>query len=149
MVLRACLILAVCSMAGAAWAQQARSTPEGQLQAIREALIEKAMGANTRVSATSWINERGELMEASQFRTDMQVRGVRVLEYMGEQTPKAVVDRLNDAISKMASQPDVRQAWGKQGAVPLVMNPTVFEKYVQDDVAKWARVIKSANIKMD
>ncbi|MFM8346261.1 MAG: hypothetical protein ACKOB5_17455, partial [Betaproteobacteria bacterium] len=92
MVLRACLMLAVCSVAGAAWAQQARSAPEGQLQAIREALIEKAMGANTRVSATSWINERGELMEASQFRTDMQVRGVRVLEYMGEQTPKAVVD---------------------------------------------------------
>ena len=64
-------------------------------------------------------------------------------------TPKAVVDRLNDAISKMASQPDVRQAWGKQGAVPLVMNPAGFDKYVQDDVAKWARVIKSANIKMD
>jgi tripartite-type tricarboxylate transporter receptor subunit TctC len=64
-------------------------------------------------------------------------------------TPKAVVDRLNDAISKIASQPDVRQAWGKQGAVPLVMNPAAFDKYVQDDVAKWARVIKSANIKMD
>jgi tripartite-type tricarboxylate transporter receptor subunit TctC len=64
-------------------------------------------------------------------------------------TPKAVVDRLNDAISKIASQPEVRQAWGKQGAVPLVMNPAAFEKYVQDDVAKWARVIKSANIKMD
>ena len=64
-------------------------------------------------------------------------------------TPKAVVDRLNDAISKIASQPDVRQAWGKQGATPLVMNPGAFEKYVQDDVAKWARVIKSANIKMD
>ena len=64
-------------------------------------------------------------------------------------TPKAVVDRLNDAISKISSQPDVRQAWGKQGAAPLVMNPAVFDKYVQDDVAKWARVIKSANIKMD
>lgn len=64
-------------------------------------------------------------------------------------TPKAVVDRLNDAISKIASQPDVRQAWGKQGASPLVMSPAAFEKYVQDDVAKWARIIKSANIKMD
>lgn len=116
MVLRACLMLAVCSVAGAAWAQQARSTPEGQLQAIREALIEKAMGANTRVSATSWINERGELMEASQFRTDMQVRGVRVLEYMGEQTPKAVVDVA--AASKAdasAAQPVCRDP-GAQGS---------------------------------
>ena len=70
----------------------ARAPADAQLQAIRDALIEKAMGANTRVSATSWVNERGELMEASQFRTDMQVRGVRVLEYMGDQEPKAVVD---------------------------------------------------------
>jgi hypothetical protein len=25
----------------------------------------------------------------------------------------------------------------------------VFDKYIQDDVAKWAQVIRSANIKMD
>jgi hypothetical protein len=56
---------------------------------------------------------------------------------------------LRHAFEQFASQPDVRQAWGKQGATPLVMNPAAFEKYVQDDVAKWARVIKSANIKMD
>lgn len=71
-------------------AQAPRSPAEQQLQAIRDALIDKAMNAQTRVSATSWVNERGELMEASQFRTDMDVRGVRVLEYLGE-PPQAVV----------------------------------------------------------
>jgi len=25
----------------------------------------------------------------------------------------------------------------------------VFDKYIQDDVAKWAQVIRAANIKMD
>jgi len=90
--LRALLILVACCSVGATWAQQPRSSAETQLQAIRNALIEKAMGSNTRVSATSWINERGELMEASQFRTDMQVRGVRVVEYMGNESPTAVVD---------------------------------------------------------
>jgi len=64
-------------------------------------------------------------------------------------TPKAVVDKLNEAVSKIASQGDVRQLWAKQGAAPLVMNPAVFEKYLQDDIAKWAGVIKSANIKLD
>ena len=64
-------------------------------------------------------------------------------------TPKAVVDRLNDAVSKIANQPDVRQAWSRQGAVPLVMTPEVFDKYARDDIAKWARVIKTAGIKAD
>lgn len=64
-------------------------------------------------------------------------------------TPKAIIDKLNEAVSKIASQPDVKQAWGKQGATPMVMTPAVFEKYLQDDIAKWSRVIKSANIKAE
>ncbi|MCY7319234.1 MAG: tripartite tricarboxylate transporter substrate binding protein [Ramlibacter sp.] len=64
-------------------------------------------------------------------------------------TPKAVVDRLNEAVSRVSSQSDVRQTWGRQGATPLVMTPPVFEKYIQDDIAKWAQVIKSANIKAE
>ena len=64
-------------------------------------------------------------------------------------TPKAVVDRLNEAVSKITSQPDVKQLWAKQGAVPLVMTPEAFDKYARDDVVKWAKVIKTAGIKAD
>ena len=64
-------------------------------------------------------------------------------------TPKAIVDKLNETVSKIASQQDVKQQWAKQGAAPLVMNPVAFDKYLQDDIAKWAGVIKSANIKLD
>ena len=64
-------------------------------------------------------------------------------------TPKAIIDRLNEAVSRIASQDAVRQEWGRQGATPMVMTPAVFEKYIQDDIAKWARVIKSANIKAE
>ena len=64
-------------------------------------------------------------------------------------TPKAIVDRLNEAVSRISSQPEVRQLWGKQGASPLVMTPAVFDKYIKDDIAKWAKVIKSAHIKAE
>jgi tripartite-type tricarboxylate transporter receptor subunit TctC len=64
-------------------------------------------------------------------------------------TPRAIIDRLNEAVSKIASQPDVRQQWGRQGATPMVMTPAAFDKYIQDDIAKWARVIQSANIKAE
>jgi tripartite-type tricarboxylate transporter receptor subunit TctC len=64
-------------------------------------------------------------------------------------TPKAVVDKLNDTVSRIVGQSDIKQRWGKQGAVPMVMTPEVFDKYMRDDIAKWARVIKTANIKVD
>jgi tripartite-type tricarboxylate transporter receptor subunit TctC len=64
-------------------------------------------------------------------------------------TPRAVVERLNEAVSKIAGQADVRQQWARQGATPLMMTPAVFDKYIQDDIAKWAKVIKSANIKAE
>lgn len=64
-------------------------------------------------------------------------------------TPKEIVDKLNAAVSKIASAPDVRQLWLKQGAVPMVMSPEAFDKYTRDDIAKWAKVIKKANIKLD
>jgi tripartite-type tricarboxylate transporter receptor subunit TctC len=64
-------------------------------------------------------------------------------------TPRAVIDRLNEAVSKIASQPAVRQQWATHGATAMVMTPAAFDKYIQDDIAKWSRVIKSANIKVD
>jgi tripartite-type tricarboxylate transporter receptor subunit TctC len=64
-------------------------------------------------------------------------------------TPPAVVARLNEAVSRIVGQPEVQQAWARQGAVPLVMNAQAFDKYVRDDIQKWARVIKSANIKAE
>jgi tripartite-type tricarboxylate transporter receptor subunit TctC len=64
-------------------------------------------------------------------------------------TPKAIVDKLNEAVSKVTSQPDVKRQWGVQGATPMVMSPAEFDKYIQADIAKWAKVIKAANIKAD
>jgi tripartite-type tricarboxylate transporter receptor subunit TctC len=64
-------------------------------------------------------------------------------------TPTAVVQRLNEAVSRIVSQPELQQAWAKQGAVPLVMNPQAFDQYVQDDIARWAKVIQAAHIKAD
>jgi tripartite-type tricarboxylate transporter receptor subunit TctC len=64
-------------------------------------------------------------------------------------TPKPVIDKLNEAVSKIASQPEVRQQWAQQGATPLVMTPAQFDQYIQDDIAKWAKVIQAAHIKAE
>jgi tripartite-type tricarboxylate transporter receptor subunit TctC len=57
-------------------------------------------------------------------------------------TPKAIVDKLNAEINKVLDRPDVREAWAKQGAVPMKMTPAAFDKYLRDDIEKWAKVVK-------
>jgi tripartite-type tricarboxylate transporter receptor subunit TctC len=64
-------------------------------------------------------------------------------------TPAAVVTRLNEAVTRITSQADVQQGWSRQGATAMVMNPQAFDKYLQDDIQKWARLIKAANIKAE
>ena len=39
-------------------------------------------------------------------------------------------------------RPDVREAWDKQGAVPLKMSPAELDKYLRADIEKWAHVVK-------
>ncbi len=56
-------------------------------------------------------------------------------------TPQAVVEKLNAEISKIVNRPDVREAWGKQGAVPMVMSPKEFDGYLRKDIDKWADVV--------
>ena len=64
-------------------------------------------------------------------------------------TPKAVVDKLNEAVTKIASSADVKAQWGKQGAAPILLTAKAFDKYIKDDIDKWAKVIKTAGIKAD
>ena len=105
----------------------------------------KAVGATGKV--------RSDVLPDVPTMNESGVSGYEATIWLGimapKGTPKAIVDKLNEAVSKISSQTDIKQQWAKQGAVPLVMNPVAFDKYLQDDIAKWAGVIKSANIKLD
>jgi tripartite-type tricarboxylate transporter receptor subunit TctC len=59
-------------------------------------------------------------------------------------TSKAIVDKLNAEINKAIDRPEVKEAWEKQGAVPLKMSAAEFDKFLRVDIEKWARVVKSA-----
>jgi tripartite-type tricarboxylate transporter receptor subunit TctC len=64
-------------------------------------------------------------------------------------TPKEVVDFLNEKITKITSEPDVASVWAKSGVTPMKMTPAQFTDYLNGDIDKWARIVKSANIKVD
>lgn len=64
-------------------------------------------------------------------------------------TPKAVIDRLNNEVTKILSRPDVIKTWREQGAVPMTMTPAEFERHLNADIAKWAKVVKIAGARPD
>jgi tripartite-type tricarboxylate transporter receptor subunit TctC len=61
-------------------------------------------------------------------------------------TPQPIIDQLNAEIAKIQAKPEIKEAWAKQGAVPVVMKPVEFGDYIKADIAKWAKVIETAKI---
>jgi tripartite-type tricarboxylate transporter receptor subunit TctC len=61
-------------------------------------------------------------------------------------TPQPIIDKLNSEISKILSRDDIRAAWSKQGAVPLIMTQARFTEFMNGQVATWAKVIQDNHI---
>lgn len=64
-------------------------------------------------------------------------------------TPPSIVSRLNAEIAKIQNRPEVRQEWASQGALPMVMPPEEFTRYLNDDIVKWERIVKISGAKAD
>ncbi|HEY6833339.1 MAG TPA: tripartite tricarboxylate transporter substrate binding protein [Pseudolabrys sp.] len=63
-------------------------------------------------------------------------------------TPKEVITYLNTEINKVVNRADVKAAWLKQGAIPLVQSPEEFDAYLRKDIDKWANVVKVSGAKI-
>ncbi|HEY4980936.1 MAG TPA: tripartite tricarboxylate transporter substrate binding protein [Pseudolabrys sp.] len=61
-------------------------------------------------------------------------------------TPQPIVDLLNREITKILSRPDIKAAWGEQGAIPITMTQPEFKAFMESEIAKWAKIIKANNI---
>jgi tripartite-type tricarboxylate transporter receptor subunit TctC len=57
-------------------------------------------------------------------------------------TPATVVEKLNAAINDAVSQPEIKKLWEAQGAVPMSLSTSEFDKYLRGDIAKWGAVAK-------
>lgn len=62
-------------------------------------------------------------------------------------TPREVVGRLSGEVVAILGLPDVRDSLQKQGAEPAGNSPEAFTAFVKSEIAKWARVVKSAGLR--
>ena len=63
--------------------------------------------------------------------------------------PKDVVNTLSAAIAKAAHSPDTRQRLLDQGAEPVGNSPEQFLKIMQEEVVRWAEVVRVSGAKPD
>ena len=64
-------------------------------------------------------------------------------------TPPAVVERLNAEFNKALQAPDVRAKLAALGVEPAGGTTAAMTQYVRADVERWARTVKTSNIKLD
>lgn len=64
-------------------------------------------------------------------------------------TPTDIIERLNAAAVKIINQPAVKSRFSELGADTIGSSSAEFAAYNKVDFAKWYKVVKDANIKVD
>jgi tripartite-type tricarboxylate transporter receptor subunit TctC len=63
-------------------------------------------------------------------------------------TPEPIVTKLHDEINKILTRPDIKAAWEKLGAEPMIMTRAEYAAHIDSEIAKWARLIKANKIEV-
>jgi tripartite-type tricarboxylate transporter receptor subunit TctC len=136
-------------------AEARTSVMSGQVEMMMDAITTMAPIARSgkvRSLATTGA-KRSQILSDLPTVSEAGVAGYEATIWLGLMapagTPKAVVDLLNAEITKITSRPDVRKTWQEQGAVAMTMNPAEFDRYLRQDIEKWAKVVKLSGARPD
>jgi tripartite-type tricarboxylate transporter receptor subunit TctC len=81
------------------------------------------------------------------------IPGFSVLDWQGmfttAKTPVAVVGKLNAEIKRALTLPDVIEKLGTAGVEIQTTSPEEWGRFVQSEIEKWAKVVKTAGIKLE
>jgi tripartite-type tricarboxylate transporter receptor subunit TctC len=64
-------------------------------------------------------------------------------------TPADVVEVLNKSVTAALANPKIQAKLAELGGIPMPMSPAEFGKFVADDTAKWAKVVRAANLSVE
>ena len=64
-------------------------------------------------------------------------------------TPRPILEKLNAEVNRILGAPELRETWAKQGAVPMGMTLEQFDRFLREDIVKWAKVVKLSGAKVD
>jgi tripartite-type tricarboxylate transporter receptor subunit TctC len=95
---------------------------------------------------------RSEMLPELPTLAESGVPGFDVTTYYGllapKGTPKAIVDQVSNAMQSLAKKPEVQAAMKKAGADAIATSPERMDAMIKGEIDKWARVQKTAQVKM-
>jgi len=64
-------------------------------------------------------------------------------------TPRPVIDKLNGTLAKILAMPDMKEKFDVQAAEIVASTPEQFGELIKSESAKWGKVIRDKNIRVD
>jgi len=64
-------------------------------------------------------------------------------------TPRAVIARLNNDLNRVLKLPDIQERMVTLGLDPAGGTPEAFGRFVREDIARWAKVIKESGVRVE
>jgi tripartite-type tricarboxylate transporter receptor subunit TctC len=64
-------------------------------------------------------------------------------------TPPAVVNKLQADVAKVMASPEIRERMLVQAADPVGSTPQEYAAFINDEIAKWAKVVKQSGAKVE
>jgi len=61
-------------------------------------------------------------------------------------TPRAIIDRYNEALNTVLASPELQERLLDAGATPLGGSPEMLGKFLNEEIARWGRVIEDAHM---
>ena len=127
----------------------------GQVDIMFDAIptmVEQVKAGKVKAIATSG-RARSAIMPDVPTLAESGVPGYEATIWLGVMaprgTPAAIVNRLNAEIARITGNAETRRNWAQQGSAPVTMNVEEFTRFLNEDIAKWANLVKTANIKVD
>ena len=113
-------------------------------------MVEQVRASKVKALATTGLVRSAVLPDVPTI-AEAGVPGYEATIWLGlmapKATPPAIVARLHAEVQKIVSNPDVAKAWKAQGATPMTMSVAEFTRYLNDDIVKWARIVKISGAK--
>ncbi len=103
-----------------------------------------------RALAVTSLTRAGALPEVPTL-DELGLKGFQAVGWNGlsapARTPKEVIARINADVVKVLHAPELVERLKAEGSDPVGNSPEQFAVFLQDETAKWSRIIKFANIK--
>jgi tripartite-type tricarboxylate transporter receptor subunit TctC len=124
----------------------------GQIQMLFDSIPTMAQmikAGNVRALGTSGKTRSPNLPDVPTI-AEAGVRGFQATLWVGFMapagTPQPIIELLNREIGKILARPDIKEAWEKTGATPIVMTQPEFKSFMEAEVAKWGKIIEANHI---